>query len=362
MSNFALELPFNGTSLGQCSIAIAREIYKRGLNPCIFPIGNTDLSQQKQDEGFNSWLVSNINRAVKEHRRDTPIIKLWHLNGSLQSYSEKQILISFLETDDLTESEQNVIRNNNKVLFCSKEKVDLCKDFNLLNVGFIPLAFDEWNFYENRKKYHEDDRIVFGLLGKLEPLRKNHLKVIQSWAAKYGNDRRYFLNCCIWNHFLKPEDQNNIIGQILDGKRYANIQFLGWQSTNQQYNDVLNYHDIILGMGCESWGLPEFHSLCLGKHSVILNYDGHKEWADKENSVLVEPNEKIIAKDGMFFHGDKSEWNRGNFATFSTEEFLSACDSAIERFKVNRFNSYGIKLRTEFSYQKMVSKILDYLK
>ena len=57
---------------------------------------------------------------------------------------------------------------------------------------------------------------------------------------------------------------------------------------NIVYNDFLNSGDIILGMsGGEGWGLPEFHSVGMGKHAVVLNAHSYKDWADEINSVLI---------------------------------------------------------------------------
>jgi hypothetical protein len=61
--------------------------------------------------------------------------------------------------------------------------------------------------------------------------------------------------------------------------------------SNETYNDYLNSGDIIIAMsGGEGWGLPEFHSLALGKHGVILNAHVYKDWANEENSCLVRKN------------------------------------------------------------------------
>ena len=46
----------------------------------------------------------------------------------------------------------------------------------------------------------------------------------------------------------------------------------------------------------------EFHSVAMGKHSVTLNASGYKQWANEENSVLVNPSGKVPVYDGMFFH------------------------------------------------------------
>ena len=73
--------------------------------------------------------------------------------------------------------------------------------------------------------------------------------------------------------------------------------------TNAKYNDFLNSGDIVIGgSGGEGWGLPEFHSVGLGKHAVITDGTGYKSWATDENSCLIKPGKKEEIYDNVFFH------------------------------------------------------------
>ncbi len=60
--DFAIECPINTVSLGQVSISILREFYKKKLNPNIFPISNVDLSSCTKDEDFDKWLRKKMRR------------------------------------------------------------------------------------------------------------------------------------------------------------------------------------------------------------------------------------------------------------------------------------------------------------
>ena len=115
MRDFSLNLPVNSVSFGQVSVALLREFHARGLQPCLFPIGdNLELgAQDTVSEDFNKWIASCIKKRLDHHSRSNPIFKLWHLNGSLESFSEKQILLSFHELDEVTPCERNIAQNNN---------------------------------------------------------------------------------------------------------------------------------------------------------------------------------------------------------------------------------------------------------
>jgi hypothetical protein len=131
---------------------------------------------------------------------------------------------------------------------------------------------------------------------------------------------------------------------------------------NSLYNDFLNSGNIIIGMsGGEGWGLPEFQSVALGKHAVILNATAYKEWATDSNAVLVEPNGKTEAYDGVFFKKGGA-FNQGNIYTFDEDAFIDGCEKAVERYRENPINTAGIALQNDFSYAKTADAIIKIMK
>jgi hypothetical protein len=356
---FALHLPINPLSFGQVSTALLREVYKRGLEPAIFTIGNIDLNTQRLEQPFVDWLNRCVSKAISTHKRNVPVIKLWHLNGGLESVSDKQILFTFYELDSPTREEINIIKNNSQVVVSSNYSVKTFHDFGASNVSFAPLGFDKDNFFVKPKRHFEDGRITFNLLGKLEK-RKNHLKVLQAWVKKYGNNPKFFLTCAIFNPFLKIEDQDMLLKQALGNRKPFNVEFLKMMPTNEMYNDFLNSGDITIAMsGGEGWGLGEFHSVALGKYCVGLNAHAHKDWMNDKNTVLVNPSGKTEAYDGAFFHKGHP-FNQGNIYTFDDEEFIAGCEKAVELFKINPVNQEGRKLQ-DFSYSATLDKLLSFV-
>lgn len=356
-----LNLVINPLSFGQVSLGILRELYKREEKVLLSLTRESfDLSSEEENEDFRLWLKTCLERFDLYHSRDNKIFKLWHLNGGMDSLSKEQVLLSFYELDAPTQAEINVVKNNAKTLFSSQETVDIFKDAGCENVGFLPLAFDEHNFKESPVKY-EDERIVFSLLGKYEK-RKNHDKVIKAWLKRFGNDKKYALHCALWNPFLSVEDNNSAIAKLLDGQNYYNVVFSGFLKKNKAYNEFLNSAHVVLGMsGGEGWGLPEFQSVALGKHAVILNCSGYKGWADASNSVLVSPSGKRNLFDDPFFHKG-ALWNQGESCDFNEHSFIASCEEVIKRVEDNRVNEAGKKLKEKFTYSKMVDRILKELK
>jgi hypothetical protein len=354
-NNVALNLGLNGTSLGQCAHSIAREFYKKELSPPIFHIGQPDNSSQIKDEGFQKWIIENSINSDALHNRNNPIIKLWHIQNSLESFSKNQSLYTFYELDSPTKQEINVLKNQNVVFFPSDHFTNMFKSFGV-NAITAPIGFDSVHFKERQIKFN-DQRICFGLAGKLEK-RKHHLKVLRAWAKKYGNKPGIFLNCAIFNHFIPKEQQVAMIGQALEGKKYYNINFIDWCDTNEKYNTFLNANNIILAMsGGESYGVPEFTSVALGKHCVGLHAHGYKQWMNQENSTIVYPSGILPAYDGLFFK-EGGAYNQGNILDFDDSEFIDACEIAIKKVKKNPVNEDGKKLQ-EITWEKTVNIMLE---
>ena len=357
--SFALNVPINSVSFGQVSMTWLRKLHERKLVPPIFPIGGqVDLSTQQVDASFQSWLQERVNSAASTHSRENPVIKLWHLDGSMDSVSKKQVLFSFYELDEPTSTELNIGKNNTLV-FSSNYACEAFKSRGV-QAHYVPLGFDSYNFNKIDKKFFSDNRIVFNVAGKLEK-RKRHEKTIKTWINKFGNNPKYFLQCAVYNPFLNEQDNAALVNQILGGKKYFNVSFLGFMGKNSVYNNFLNSADVILGLsGGEGWGLPEFHSVALGKHAVILNAHAYKDWANESNAVLLEPSSKIDCYDGMFFKKDRP-FNQGKIFDFKEEDLAGALDLVVKRVEASRINHEGLKLQNEFTIDKSLDSILKLL-
>lgn len=352
--------PINSTSFGQVSVALLREAYKKGDVHPIYIIGNVaDLKSQKTDIEFFNWIDKGIVSFLSQHDRKNPTFKLWHINGAMDFISDNQAIMTFHETDELTDAEANILKNNKKVIVTSNYTKDVFLSKNI-NAHYVPLGFDDVNFSNINRKYYNDERVVFTLNGKFEH-RKRHSKIISSWIKKFGNNKKYFLQCAVYNPFINDRANNDLLLNALGYKKYFNVSFLKVMEKNSEYNDHLNSGNIVIGMsGGEGWGLPEFQSVAIGKHAVILNAHAYKDWANTKNSVLVDPSKKIDCYDGIFF-GKGGNFNQGQIFDWEEDNFISACEEAVKRVQNNPLNEEGIKLQENFSYKKVYEKILKIL-
>ena len=352
-----VEAPINRLSFGNVTYNILRQLWRKGVDVIWFPLsGNADFSAfDKIDKDFGQWLQASANSANKKIKPNIPTFKLWHLNGSASRIGVKQFLYTFYELDQPTPDEINLAKFQNKVYFSSNYAADKFKESGV-NAGVIPVGFDE-DFHKTNKQYLNPDVVHFGLMGKFEK-RKHTEKIIKLWLKKYGNDNKYQLTVCVTNPFLKDDENKSVLVDCLENKQYKNINFLPHLKTNSEVNDLLNSIDIDLtGLsGAEGWNLPAFNASCLGKWSIVLNATSHKDWATKENSILVEPNGIEPAYDGKFFT-ENSPFNQGNIHTWDSDIVSQAMDKAVS--KKGQINKAGEELKSKFSYSNAVDALIE---
>jgi hypothetical protein len=357
MKSLIVEAPLNSLSFGNVSINILREFYKLDLDIGLFPIGNVDFSAFKISEDFKQYLQKSIDNSYSALSKKTPSLKLWHFSGGEDRKSNCQNLFTFYECSEPTDIEVAIAKSQDKVIVSSNYALESFKQKGCDNFVFVPLGFDQ--------DFHKTDRTYlkgvthFGLMGKFEK-RKNTAGIIKAWLGKYGNNNKYQLSCCITNPFFKPEQMNEIINSVLEGKRYSNINFLPRLKTNEEVNELLNAIDIDLtGLSyAEGWNLPSFNATCLGKWSIVSNATSHKDWATEENSILVECDSHIDSHDGAFFISGQS-FNQGSFPSYSENAMLEAFEKAEKRLAEQPVNTNGIKLGEQMTYANTAQKILQ---
>lgn len=349
--------PINSLSLGNVSFNILRELFKKNVETVLLPIGNNlDFSAYTNlEKSFIDWIKNSCENPLRKIKRETPTLKVWHINGSELKPTDKQFLYTFYEANQPTADELNIAKLQEKTIFSSRYASVHFQNLGVKTTN-IPLGFDS-DFHETNKTYLGDNIIHFGLMGKWEK-RKHTQKIIETWIKKYGNNPRYRLTCCVNNPFFKIEQMNALIGQTVKGQKPFNVNFLPYLKTNAEVNDFLNAIDIDLtGLsGAEGWNLPAFNAVCLGKWSVVLNATSHQDWANSNNSILVEASGMEPIYDNVFFKQGEP-FNQGNFFTWTEEDVLAAFEKAESLAKTP--NLEGKELGKIFTYEKTVESILE---
>jgi hypothetical protein len=352
-----INCPINALSFGNVSVNILKALHRKNVDICFFPIGDkTQLEAfDKTEKDFIEYLKESSSRRFHKITKDLPTLKIWHIHGSETRHTPCQSLFTFHETSELTEIEKNLLMLQDNVFVSSNYTKNIFEMNGVENVHFTPLGFDT-DFCDTGKEYLPE-KTHFGLMGKFEQ-RKNTARIIKTWLKVFGNNPKYLLSCAITNPFLDNATLQNEFVKITEGKNYNNLNIVPYMQTNSDVNDFINSIDIDLtGLsGGEGWNLPAFNSTALGKWSVVMNATAHKDWATKENSILIEPSKLKDCYDGVFFKQGNA-FNQGQFFDITDEEMESAIlDSATYAKKPN---PEGLKLQNKFTYDGTVETILN---
>lgn len=351
-----INAPINALSFGNVSVNILRELYKRQIDLTFFPIGDkAELeAYDKIDRDFIKYLQSCTNDRFNKINKNLPSLKLWHIFGSETRYTKNQSLFTFHEVSEVTSIEKNLLNLQDRIFVSSNYTKSIFELNGISNVTYVPLGFDT-DFYVTNRSYLPE-KIHFGLMGKFEN-RKNTARIIKTWLKLFGNKSEYQLTCAITNPFLDKSRFQNELLKIMDGKHYNNVNFLPYMQINSEVNDFLNSIDIDLGglSGGEGWNLPSFNATALGKWSVVLNATAHKDWATKDNCILVEPSSLKDCYDDIFFKKGQA-FNQGQFFDITDQEMENAIQKSVSYAKTP--NTEGLKLQKQFTYEKTVETIL----
>lgn len=348
--------PLNTLSFGHHTINILEELYKRGRRVNMFLAGPPDISAYNVSKDFARFIESSVNGARRSFSVDDPGLRLWHIETSENRQGRNQHLVTVHELDGLTPHEVNILNQQQTVFASSRYSEEIYKLHDVENVVYCPLAFDATNFRTIERK--ASDRITFGLFGKFEK-RKYTQKVISAWLEKYGRDRNVALNLHITNPHFSPEDNMKLIANACGGYKPFNVNLLPFFPTLKEYNAALNDCDIVIDMsGGEGFSIPSFTATALGKHGVIHNCTAMADWAAGSGAVLVESNGKEAVYDGVFFQ-QGAQFNQGNLFTWGKEDFIAACETAMNKFRENPVNTEGLTLQDRYTWKKSVDIILS---
>lgn len=354
------EAPINSLSLGNVSYNFLRELWRKEVKTSLFAVSDqADLAAfDSIDKSFVEWLKEiGINR-LKNFNADAPTLRVWHINGAEKRVGKRQFLYTFYETNKPTQEEISIVNSQEHTFFSSSESCRIFREAGCRNTSFVPLGFDE-DFHKTGKDYLSDDVIHFGLIGKFER-RKNTQAIINLWLQKYGNNPKYQLTCLVNNPFLKEDQMKNAFNVAKGGKHWNNLNILPHLDKNSEVNELMNAIDIDLSglSNGEGWNLPSFNATALGKWSVVSNCSSHIDWANTENSVMVEPVGEQDCYDKFFFK-EGSAFNQGQYALLSPDSIIDGMERAERLAKTP--NLQGEKLRSEFTYSKSLDQILTIL-
>lgn len=110
MNKLIYKAPLNSLSFGNVSYNLLKQMFKKNMEIAFFPRGNVDISSfEVVPEDFKAWLEDSIKNRFNKLDKDSTTLQMWHLNGSEDRISHRQILYTFYELDSPTNTEKKTM-------------------------------------------------------------------------------------------------------------------------------------------------------------------------------------------------------------------------------------------------------------
>lgn len=329
--------PVNPTGYGVHSVNFASVLSR--LTPLSwFPIGDMQYDGKHKDT-----INECINRGRKNYDPRKPAVCLWHAHDMAKFHGQPRIAYTVFELDTLTDAEKRHL-NSCDIIWVVSEWARRVAEDNLgkdRTIQTVPEGVDPQLFpYQPDQKPLQSSYKLITLLniGKFE-VRKGHLHLLELLKSSKLPLRLI----AHWSNFFVPREV--IVRTMIDmgfqhiAKRYLDqdaitpkvmcdvftckngneiwfpSSFLPGENPTL---DLISRSDIGIFPYCaEGWNLPLMECMATGLPCIATDYSGPTEYIDEDNSILLDHDGLIPARDGRWFNG-QGNWAAIRLSTLDT--------------------------------------------
>jgi hypothetical protein len=187
----------------------------------------------------------------------------------------------------------------------------------------LPLCVSLGDFFAKAPKKHPHKPFIFGNMSALEK-RKNHIKLIESFALVFGNnpDVKLLINARYLNDRVLNE-----LKQYIRLKRLKNVEITVRDLTHQSYINFMSTLDCYVSLSKgEGFAIPPRQALALGLPVMLSDNTAHSTLCKSTFAVPVESKLPIPAYYALY--NDKF----GNFFDCKIEAAAQAMKMVYQRY------------------------------
>jgi glycosyltransferase involved in cell wall biosynthesis len=354
MQKLNMMCAINFTGYGITSFNIYKRLREK-LDICLFPIGGPQVDTDE----YASRLAEDISKQSSYNNEDT-CFKIWHQFDLASRIGNKKYGgLTFFEVDKLKDVEVRMI-NNMDVIFVASHWAKNVLESNGVTTKIVvsPLGIDPVLFNDNINSQVNKDqnKYVFLNIGKWE-VRKGHDVLVEIFNEAFKDDDNVELWMLNHNPFLSQEENNMWIGLYKNSKLGSKIKVFPRINAHADVAKLIALSDCgIFPARAEGWNneVPEFFAL--NKPVILTNYSAHTEYANKDNSYLIDINELSTANDGKFFNGF------GNWANIGDKQIEQTIEHMRYVYKNNiRTNPIGLETAKTLTWSNTADIIYNHL-
>lgn len=299
-----------------------------------------------------------IENGIFNHDNYIPIVKIWHQHQLIERPGKGTYYgFPIFELDTFAELEKANLKAPDFLIVCSKWASEIIKEQTNRDAYVVPLGVDTSIFeslYLMERKVEKPYK--FFTIGKLE-YRKGHDFIINCFNKAFERNDDVELNMMINNVFLSPENMQKWYGNFKNTKMGQKINFYNSVNSHEEIADFIKKQDCgLFPARAEGWNLELLESMACGKPVITTNYSGHTEFCNKENSYLINIEEKEPAydrMDGLWFRG------QGKWAKLDDDQEEQMIEYMRLCYNKKDINIEGIKTASQFTWNNTVEKLLE---
>jgi glycosyltransferase involved in cell wall biosynthesis len=350
------------TSYGIATLEIFKRLVSQG-RVSLFPIGGIH-----PEERFPPDLVIDLQKSINNSQLfdvNAPSIRICHQNMLAEHVGRQRINFPIFELTKFSDIEKNHLKSSDKILVASQwgKKVIEANGIDVPTY-VVPLGTNRDIFNENVKAKLSNPRNTtrFINVGKWEK-RKGH----DFLAHAFDKAFRPVDNVELWmlptNPFLNDDEVKQYSTPYTDSfmARAGKIKVLPRITHQIDVAELMASCDcMVLPSRAEGFCLPALDALSMGMELITTDYSAMTEYADSNNSSLIDIDKLEPANDGKWFHG-QGEWaSYGDNQISQLISHMRYVHSQKEQGKVGLGkNISGIATaRDKFSWGNTVDKLL----
>ena len=348
--------PINQLGYGVTGLNIVKALSKIE-DVALWPISQPQVTNQND--------ANIISQAIKNSHHfeyDSSCIRIWHQHDMAQFVGRgKKIGFPIFELDHFSDVEKHNLSYLDKIFVCSS----WAKDIILANiriasndVNIIPLGVDSSIFKPCVS--NNDGPTIFFNCGKWE-IRKGHDVLVKIFNNAFTEDDDVQLWLMCDNPFLSEEETKHWQNLYYRSKLGSKIRIFSRVQTQEQVYNIMSQVDCgVFPSRAEGWNLELLELMSCGKNVITTNYSAHTEFCNKNNSMLVDIQEKEKAFDNKWFFGN------GNWAKISDEQIENFIHHMRQIHKQKQekqlnTNKSGIETAIHFTWHNSAKEILNHV-
>lgn len=360
MKELNLISPIGYTGYGIAGLNILKSLVKN-YSVTLFPKGQPSIDTQ-EDVG----LVKGAIDSQEDINKFAPCLKIWHQFDLAEHVGNGlYCAFPFFELDAFKKLERSHLMVPDHILVTSEWAKKVILDANIRDeeyVSVVPLGVDPtlFNIHDLAPKKPRNSFVVLNA-GKWE-YRKGHDLIPEIFSKAFDRNDNVELWMLPHNPFLNEQETKEWTNRYEKCDLAEKVWILPRQSRHLDLRNVMSMADIgLFPSRAEGWNLELLEMMAIGKNVIATNYSAHTQFCDRDNAMLIDIDNKEVARDGKWFHGDGSWAALGKRQVDQAVEYLRSAYKIWKQNPTTFSNLNGAKTASQLTWDNTANIIAKHM-